>query len=153
MYLYTPVHTTTSTYHFIPVCAGMYQYIPVHTSTYQYILVCTGTSMCCGTLAVASHAWVVWLWRRLPCARKLCERTKPNVLLRLVGAGGRRECDPMKCAVWFPSVPVCTSINPFPKPIENDVLSAKWNVHIWSRLWKCFSRLYTGTLKTDGRVS
>ncbi len=44
--------------------------------------------------------------------RKLCERTKPIVLLRLVGAGGLTERDPMnlKCAVWFPSVPVRTSM-------------------------------------------
>ncbi len=41
-------------------------------------------------------------------------------------------------------------INPFQKPIENDALSAKWNVHIWNRLWKCSSRLYAGTLKTPG---
>ena len=32
------------------------------------------------------------------------------------------------------------------KTIENDALSAKWNVHIWNRLRKCYSRLYTGTL-------
>ncbi len=38
--------------------------------------------------------------------------------------------------------------DPFQKPIENDALSAKWSVHIWNRLWKCSSRLYTGTLKT-----
>ncbi len=37
--------------------------------------------------------------------------------------------------------------NLFPKPIEKDALSAKWKVHIWNRLWKCSSRLYTGTLK------
>ncbi len=44
----------------------------------------------------------------------------------------------------------CMPVNPFPKPIENVALSAKWNVHIWNRLWKCSSRLYTGTLKTPG---
>jgi hypothetical protein len=84
-------------------------------STYQYIPVCTG--MCCyilwnfgrgkprlGGLTVKESL------RRLPCARKLCERTKPIVLLRLVGAGGRTERDPMKCAGWFPSVPVRTSM-------------------------------------------
>ncbi len=38
--------------------------------------------------------------------------------------------------------------NPFPKPIENDALSAKRNVHIWNRLRECYSRLYTGALKT-----
>ncbi len=32
---------------------------------------------------------------------------------RLVGAGGRTERDPMKCAVWFLSVPVCTSMYQF----------------------------------------
>ncbi len=39
------------------------------------------------------------------------------------------------------------------KPIENVALSAKWNVHIWIRLRDCYSRLYTGTLKSpaDGR--
>ncbi len=62
----------------------------------------------CGTLAVASHAWVVLLWRRLPCGRKLYKWTKPSVLLRLVGAGGRTERDQMKCAVWFTSVLVRT---------------------------------------------
>ncbi len=41
---------------------------------------------------------------------------------------------------------VYTRINPFPKPIGNDALSVKWNVHIWNRLWKCSSRLHTGTL-------
>jgi hypothetical protein len=47
--------------------------------------------------------------------------SKPSVLLRLVGAAGRTERDPMKCAVWLTSehvllvrtsmyqyVPVCT---------------------------------------------
>ena len=109
MYQYIPVHTTTSTSHFIPVCTGIYQYIPVHTSTYQYIPVCTG--MCW---------YILWNFGRgkprlggltvkeTAVLRKLCERTKPIVLLRLVGAGGRTERDPMKCAVWFPSVPVCT---------------------------------------------
>ncbi len=40
--------------------------------------------------------------------------------------------------------------NPLQKPIENVALSAKWNVHIWNRLTgrDCYSRLYTGTLKT-----
>ncbi len=45
--------------------------------------------------------------------------------------------------VWY--VPVR---NPFPKPIENVVLGAKWNVHIWNRLRDRYSRLYTGTLKS-----
>jgi hypothetical protein len=35
-------------------------------------------------------------------------------------------------------------VNPLLKPIENDALSAKWNVHIWNRLGECYSRLYTG---------
>ncbi len=39
-------------------------------------------------------------------------------------------------------------VQPVPKPIENVALSAKWNVHIWNRLRKCSSRLYTRTLKT-----
>ncbi len=43
---------------------------------------------------------------------------------------------------------VCT--NPFPKPIKNVALSAKWNVHIWNQLRECYSSLYTGTLKTPG---
>ncbi len=30
--------------------------------------------------------------------------------------------------------------NPFPKPIENVALSAKWNVHIWNWLRKCSIR-------------
>ncbi len=33
------------------------------------------------------------------------------------------------------------AINPYQKPIENVALSAKWNVQIWNRLWKCSSRL------------
>ncbi len=44
---------------------------------------------------------------------------------------------------------VSLHVKPFPKPIENVALSAKWNVHIWNRLRKCSSRLYTGTLKTS----
>ncbi len=55
----------------------------------------------CGTLAVASHAWVVWLWRRLQSGRKLGGRTKLRVLRWLVGAGGRTEHDQMKFAVFF----------------------------------------------------
>ena len=49
----------------------------------------------------------IWLWnfgrgkpRRQPFARKRRERTKPIVLLRLVGAGGRMERDQMKFAVF-----------------------------------------------------
>ncbi len=38
--------------------------------------------------------------------------------------------------------------NPFQKPIQNVVLGANWNVHIWNRLRDCYSRLYTGTLKS-----
>ncbi len=38
----------------------------------------------------------------------------------------------------------CWTCNPFQKPIENVALSAKWNVHIWNRLWNCSGRLYTG---------
>ncbi len=47
----------------------------------------------------------------------------------------------------FPQCDITLCSNPFPKPIENVVFSAKWNVHIWNRLRKCFSWLYTGTLK------
>ena len=97
-----------TSYQYVLAFTSIYQYIQVHTSIYLYVLACAG--IYCGTLAVASHAWVVWLWRRLQCLRKLCERTKPIVLQRLVGAGGRTERDPMKCAVWFLSVPVCTSM-------------------------------------------
>ncbi len=121
MYQYIPVHTTTSTYHFIPVCTGMYQYIPVHwhTSTYQYILVCT--SMCWHILVHTTLIYIVvpvlrgcsvcrtplsWSLHILTASQKIW--TKPIVLRRLVGAGGRTERDPMKCAVWFTSVPVRT---------------------------------------------
>ncbi len=46
-------------------------------------------------------------------------------------------------------IPIWTlGTNPFPKPIENVALSAKWNVQIWNRLRDCYSRLYTGTLKS-----
>jgi hypothetical protein len=110
MYWYAPVYT--STYKYIPVYTCMYWYVLVYTGTYYYnlhVVPVLGASHAW----VATHAWVVWLWRRLPCARKLCERTKPIVLLRLVGAGGRTERDPMKCAVWFQSVPVCTSMSQY----------------------------------------
>jgi hypothetical protein len=110
-----PIPVLLTSYQYVLACTSIYQYIQVHKSTYQYIPVCTG--MCCyilwnfgrgkprlGGLTVKESL------RRLPCARKLCERTKPIVLLRLVGAGGRTERDPMKCAGWFPSVPVRTSM-------------------------------------------
>ncbi len=42
----------------------------------------------------------------------------------------------------------CSWFTTCQKPIENDVLSAKWNVHIWNRLRECYSSLYTGTLRT-----
>ncbi len=38
--------------------------------------------------------------------------------------------------------------NQYQNPDENVVLSAKWNVHIWTWLRCCASRYYTGTLKT-----
>ena len=80
---------------------------------YWYILV---------HLAVASHTWVVWLWRRLPCGRKLLERAKPSVLLRLVGAGWWMERDQMNCAVLWKSVQVCTSVY-----LELTKLDKFWN--------------------------
>ncbi len=120
VYQYIPVHTTTSTYHFIPVCTVMYQYIPVHwhTSTYQYILVCTSmwyilvhTTIIYIVVPVLRGCGVCrtplsWSLHILTASQKIW--TKPIVLLRLVGAGGRTKRDPMKCAVWFTSVPVRT---------------------------------------------
>ncbi len=50
---------------------------------------------------------------------------------------------------WEASSPwIIFIIHPCPKPDENDALSAKWNVQIWTRLRDCSSRLYTGTLKS-----
>ncbi len=59
------------------------------------------------------------------------------------------DCGKRSCAEWvYGSTQVFD--NPFQKPIENVVFSAKWNVHIWNRLRECYSSLYTGMLKTPG---
>jgi hypothetical protein len=74
---------------------------------------CMRSTRGCGTLAVASHAWVVWLLRLLPSGRKLGGRTKPGVLHSLVGTGGRMVHDQVKFAVFwsiYQYVPVCTSM-------------------------------------------
>jgi hypothetical protein len=81
IYQYIQLPVLLTSYQYVLAFTSIYQYIQVHTSIYLYVLVCAG--IYCGTLAVASHAWVVWLWRRLPCLRKLCERTKPIVLQSL----------------------------------------------------------------------
>ncbi len=70
-----------------------------------------------------------------------------------IGPGLKQQCDWDATAVTVHELWVSRVFNnPFPKPIEYVASSAKWNVHIWNRLWKCSSRLYAGTLtrKTPG---
>jgi hypothetical protein len=102
MYWHVPVYTSTLAYKYIPVYTGMYQYVLVYTGTYYYNLHCCssaeGCCVCRTPLSCSLHI--------LTASQKIW--TKPIVLRRLVGAGGRTERDPMKCAVWFTSVPVRT---------------------------------------------
>ena len=64
---------------------GMYLYVPVHSGM--------RSTRGSGCLAAASPAWVVWLWRRLPWRKAVCEEHHQN-----------------EACVWFMSIPVCTSM-------------------------------------------
>ncbi len=63
-----------------------------------------------------SYAWVVWLWTRLQWGRKQWKRTKPSVLHRIIGAGGRMERDQIcfveVCTVTFTYMHIpCSSMS------------------------------------------
>jgi hypothetical protein len=100
-------------YWYVLVYTSTYKYIPVYTSMYWYVLVYTGTYYYNLHVVPVLRGCCVWSdCEGDCCAQGNCAKgpLKPIVLLRLVGAGGRTERDPMKCAVWFPSVPVRTSM-------------------------------------------
>ena len=140
MYQYIPVHTTASSYHFIPVCTGMYQYIPVHTSTYQYIPVCTG--MCWYILV---HTTIIYMlfqcWGAAVCAGHHC--CDPSISLQ----HHRRYCqcsllpmDPQTVLAWPHTVPSCGSSWPHGRQSPPLPLVSGWQLNPYNPIPHKFSK-------------
>ncbi len=119
-------------------------YILIHTRTYWYIksgwsrLVMT-YCRCCTLVQCIAHSilpfWDLVLVNGQASHAGLATPKLPQPLVDLIDIAALQSvrCSSIGTAIreaWI----LALADYPFPKPIENDVLSAKWTVHIWSRL-------------------